>query len=67
MNQGDLIHPNQEIMHQHLIACARRPSSDGGWRIARQAAVQDIGAAIALVMAVGNAATPKASVGISVV
>ena len=67
MNQADLIHPNQETLHSHLVACARRPSSDGGWRIARKAAVQDIGAAIALVMAVGLAATPKATVGISVV
>lgn len=67
MNSGDLIHPNQETMHQHLIACARRPSSDGGWRIARKAAVQDIGAAVAMVMAVGLAATPKAKVGVSVV
>lgn len=67
MNSGDLVHPNQETMHQHLIACARRPSSDGGWRIARKAAVQDIGAAVAMVMAVGLAATPKATVGVSVV
>ena len=67
MNSGKLIHPNQETLHNHLIACARRPSSDGGWRIARKAAVQDISAAVAMVMAVGHAATPTANVGISVV
>jgi len=67
MNSNRIIHPNQDTMHSHLIACARRPSSDGGWRIARKAAVQDISAAVAMVMAIGHAATPKASVGISVV
>ena len=67
MNSGDLVHPNQETLHTHLVACARRPSSDGGWRIARKAAVQDIGAAVAMVMAVGLAATPKPQVGVSVV
>lgn len=67
MNTGTLIHANQDLLTTHLAACARRPSSDGGWRIARKAAVQDISAAVAFVMALGHAATPKASVGISVV
>jgi len=67
LNANRLTHPNQEIMHQHLVACARRPSSDGGWRIARKAAVQDISAAVAMVIALGHAAQPKAQVGISVV
>lgn len=67
MNAGLIIHPGQEILAAHLAACARRPSSDGGWRIARKAAVQDISAAVAFTMALGHAATPKATVGISVV
>jgi phage terminase large subunit-like protein len=67
LNANRLMHPNQETMHKHLIACARRPSSDGGWRIARKAAVQDISAAVAMVIALGHAAQPKATVGVSVV
>lgn len=67
MNSDRLMHPNQETLHMHLVACARRPSSDGGWRIARKAAVQDISAAVAMVLAVGHAVTPTANVGVSVV
>ena len=59
MNNGDLIHAGQESMYQHLVACARRPAGDGGWRIARRAATNPISAAVALVMAVGHATTPQ--------
>lgn len=67
MNQKTIRHANQELLHTHLIACARRPASDGGWRIARRAAQVPISGAVALVMAMGHAATPRASVGVSVV
>lgn len=67
MNSGNLIHPNQDVMYSHLIACARRPSSDGGWRIARKAAVQDISAAVAMVMALGHATQPKTRISVDVV
>jgi len=59
MNSGRLIHAGQEVMHEHLVACARRPAGDGGWRIARRAATNPISAAVALVMAVGHATTPQ--------
>lgn len=60
MTAGNLFHPAQQTMHAHLVACARRPASDGGWRIARRAAASPISSAVALVMAVGHAATPQA-------
>jgi len=67
MTAGRLVHTDQDLLNRHLQATARRPSSDGGWRIARSASVQDIGAAVALVMAVGHAEAPQAQVSVSVV
>jgi len=46
------------------VSCARRPASDGGWRIARRAAQVPITAAVALVMAAGHACAPQQSVSI---
>jgi phage terminase large subunit-like protein len=60
MNNGRIIHAGQPVMHEHLVACARRPAGDGGWRIARRAATNPISAAVALVMAIGHATTPQA-------
>jgi phage terminase large subunit-like protein len=60
MNNNRLIHAGQPVMHEHLVACARRPAGDGGWRIARRAATNPISAAVALVMAVGHATEPQA-------
>ena len=60
MNSGRIIHAGQDVMYEHLVACARRPAGDGGWRIARRAATNPISAAVALVMAVGHATTPQA-------
>jgi phage terminase large subunit-like protein len=59
MNSGRIIHAGQEVMYEHLVACARRPAGDGGWRIARRAATNPISAAVALVMAVGHATLPQ--------
>jgi phage terminase large subunit-like protein len=59
MNSGRIIHAGQDVMYEHLVACARRPAGDGGWRIARRAATNPISAAVALVMAVGHATTPQ--------
>ena len=64
MQSGQLIHPAQPTLHSHLVACARRPASDGGWRIARRAAAVPISAAVALVMAVGHATQPQTQVAI---
>jgi phage terminase large subunit-like protein len=59
MNSGRIVHAGQEVMYEHLVACARRPAGDGGWRIARRAATNPISAAVALVMAVGHATLPQ--------
>lgn len=65
LNAGEFRHLDQEELYAHLIACARVPTSDGGWRIARKAAVQDICAAVALAMATGHAAKPSISISVS--
>lgn len=64
MNRGHMIHPGQDIMQSHLVACTRRPASDGGWRIARRDSATPISAAVALVMAMGQASAqePEASI-----
>lgn len=67
MSSGQLIHAGQEILKTHLAATARKPASDGGWRIARRASTNPISAAVALVMAVGHATQPQAETGIVVV
>jgi phage terminase large subunit-like protein len=59
MATGRLQHPPSETLNKHLVACARRPASDGGWRIARRASTTPISAAVALVMAVGYAVAPQ--------
>jgi phage terminase large subunit-like protein len=59
MNNGQIVHAGQEVLYEHLVACARRPAGDGGWRIARRAATNPISAAVALVMAVGHATMPQ--------
>lgn len=59
MNSGRLVHLGQPELRTHLAACARRPASDGGWRIARRASTSPISAAIALVLAVGHAEAPR--------
>jgi phage terminase large subunit-like protein len=67
MSGGQLVHAGQEILKTHLAATARRPASDGGWRIARRASTNPISAAVALVMAVGHATQPQANSAIFVV
>lgn len=67
MSSGQLVHAGQEIMKEHLAATARKPASDGGWRIARRASTNPISAAVALVMAVGHATQPSQEAGIVVI
>lgn len=67
MSAGQLVHAGQAILKEHLGASARKPASDGGWRIARRAATNPISAAVALCMAVGHASQPQADTGIVVI
>jgi len=62
MNSERLKHPGQSELRDHLVACARRPASDGGWRIARRASQSPISAAVALVLAVGHAEVPRTQI-----
>ena len=67
MNSGKLKHLGQPELRTHLAACARRPASDGGWRIARRASTGGISAAVALVFAVGHAEAPRTKIVAAVV
>lgn len=67
MSGGQLVHAGQAIFKEHLAATARKPASDGGWRIARRASTNPISAAVALCMAVGHATQPQAESSIVVV
>lgn len=67
MSGGQLVHAGQAIFKEHLAATARKPASDGGWRIARRASTNPISSAVALVMAVGHATQPQAESSIVVV
>jgi len=65
MNQKRIKHVGQPEIRSQLAACARRPASDGGWRIARKQS-GSIPAAVALVMAVGHAEIPKVGITVAV-
>jgi hypothetical protein len=60
-----LHHVGQPELKAQLAQCSRRPASDGGWRIARKTS-GSIPAAVAMVMAVGNAEMPKTVVTVAV-
>jgi phage terminase large subunit-like protein len=66
MNAERLKHAGQSELRDHIIACARRPASDGGWRIARRASQSPISAAVALVLAVGHAEVPRTQIVVAV-
>lgn len=59
MREQLLTHAGQETLDQHLAACVRQPTSDGGWRIRRRATTEPISAAVAMVLAVGHARAPQ--------
>lgn len=51
-----LRHAGQDTLTEHILACARKPAADGGWRIVRQRSAGPVCAAIALTMALHHAA-----------
>ena len=65
MNSKQIKHPGQPELRQQLSQCSRTPASDGGWRIRRKES-GSIPAAVALVMAVGHAKSPRATVTLAV-
>jgi phage terminase large subunit-like protein len=66
MNSGRIKHPGQSELRAHLVACVRRPSGDGGFKINRRASQSPIPAAIALVLAVGHAEVPRTQIVVAV-
>ena len=58
MVHGRLRLQDQETMVEHLLACAKKPYSDGGWRIVRRSSAGPIAGAVALAMAVHFASRP---------
>ena len=58
MVHGRLKLAEQDILIDHLLACARKPYSDGGWRIVRRNSAGPIAGAVALAMAVHFALRP---------
>jgi phage terminase large subunit-like protein len=53
-----IIHGNQETLTEHVLGCAKKTTSDGGWRIVRKGSSGTIAAAVAMVMALHYAAKP---------
>jgi phage terminase large subunit-like protein len=58
MVHGRLRLQDQEVMVEHLLACAKKPYADGGWRIVRRSSAGPIAGAVALAMAVHFALRP---------
>ncbi len=58
MVHGRLKLQDQETLIEHLLACAKKPYSDGGWRIVRRSSAGPIAGAVALAMAVHFASRP---------
>ena len=58
MVAGRIIHGSQQTLTEHVLGCAKKTTSDGGWRIVRKGSSGTIAAAVAMVMAVHYAAKP---------
>ena len=58
MVAGRVVHGGQETLTEHVLGCAKRTTSDGGWRIVRKGSSGTIAAAVAMVMALHYAAKP---------
>jgi phage terminase large subunit-like protein len=58
MVHGRLIHNGDETLTEHVLACVKKPVSDGGWRIVRRQSAGPIAGAVALAMATHYALQP---------
>ena len=61
MTAGRLRHSGQQQLTDAVLACARKPMADGGWRIVRRGSAVPISAAVAMIAAVHFASEPPAS------
>lgn len=55
LNSGRLAHDGNPDLMKHFNACAKRPASDGGWRVIRNGSASHISAACASIMATYSA------------
>jgi phage terminase large subunit-like protein len=55
LNSGRLAHDGNPDLMKHFNACAKRPASDGGWRVIRNGSATHISAACAAIMATYSA------------
>ena len=55
LNSGRLTHDGNPDLMKHFNACAKRPASDGGWRVIRNGSATHISAACAAIMATYSA------------
>jgi phage terminase large subunit-like protein len=60
MVSGRLRHTGQQLLTDHISACAKRPAADGGWRIVRRQSSGPVSGAVALAMAIHHAVQPQA-------
>jgi phage terminase large subunit-like protein len=58
MVAGRIVHGGQETLTEHVLGCAKKTTSDGGWRIVRKGSSGTIAAAVAMVMALHYATKP---------
>lgn len=58
MVAGRIVHGAQQTLTDHVLGCAKKTTSDGGWRIVRKGSSGTIAAAVAMVMALHYAAKP---------
>lgn len=66
MVAGRLAHSGQDTLTKQVAACARKPASDGGWRIVRRTSAGPVCAAVALAMVVHHASAPRSVAAIHV-
>ena len=58
MNSKRLAHLDDKTLHEHFMGCVRKPASDGGWRVTRNASATAISAACASIMVIHFASQP---------
>ena len=62
MTAQRIAHTNQPDLTASIMACAKKPMADGGWRVVRRGSAVSISAAVAAIMAVGWASEPQPTV-----
>lgn len=60
LQHGRIVHAGQPELMDHMNACVRRPSGDGGWRVYRKTGAAPITGAVGLIMVVHHASRPAA-------